>query len=52
MTFHIKNQYDKINIIGKNIEEDEFTSFFLLSQRFGGIENERNNESHIVNTIK
>ena len=52
MTFHIKNRYGKISIIRKNTEEDEFTSSFLLSQRFGGIENERNNKSHIVNTIK
>ena len=52
MTFHIKNRYGKISIIRKNTEEDEFTSSFLLSQRFGGIKNERNNESHIVNTIQ
>lgn len=52
MHFHFEFQYGKISIIRKNIGEDEFTSSFLLSQRFGGIKNERNNESHIVNTIQ
>ena len=51
MTFHIKNQYGKISIIRKNTEEDESTSSFLLSQRFGGIKNKWKEESHIVNTI-
>jgi len=52
ITFHIKNQYGKIYTIRKNIGEDELHLLFLLSQRFGGIKNERNKESHIVNTIK
>ena len=53
MTFHIKNRYGKISIIRKNTEEDEFTSSFLLSQRFGGIENERNKIIHnVINGLR
>ena len=43
MLFRFKNQDGKIYTIRKNTEEDESTSSFLLSQRIGGIKNERNN---------